>query len=118
MTLEERAREYLELHTTIRWTTEEDIEQVGDIPVGTVEELNRRPNQYASRLADFTRPYDEALRLVQVAIKKLDAAMDMQEKRETEEFHIGQPTARHIWDEARKQGGEALAAAEKVGGGE
>lgn len=42
-------------------------------------------------------------------VRSLDAAMDMQEKRESEEFHISQPAAKSIWDDARKAAREALA---------
>lgn len=35
-------------------------------------------------------------------IRKLDSAMAMQEGRESEEFHIPQPTANAIWTEARE----------------
>lgn len=35
-------------------------------------------------------------------IKGLLSAMDMQEKRELEEFHIKQETAKHIWDTAKE----------------
>lgn len=45
------------------------------------------------------------------AIKALLDAMEMQEKRETGEFHIPQKTARAIWDEAKAKGFAALAQA-------
>lgn len=42
-------------------------------------------------------------------IKKLLNAMDMQEKRESEEFHIPQKTAKAIWDEAKEDAIQYLA---------
>jgi len=34
-------------------------------------------------------------------VQELLSAMEMQEKRETGEFHITQPVAKQIWDEAK-----------------
>jgi hypothetical protein len=42
------------------------------------------------------------MKALKLAVRKLDAAMDMQEKRETEEFHIPAATMWVIWQEARK----------------
>lgn len=39
--------------------------------------------------------------LLEEACIQLISAMEMQEKRETEEFHIPQASARAIWDEAK-----------------
>jgi hypothetical protein len=42
------------------------------------------------------------------AIRKLLGVMDMQEKRETEEFHIPQKTAWFMWNEAKELAAKAL----------
>jgi hypothetical protein len=39
--------------------------------------------------------------MLQKAIRELLDAMDMQEKRETGEFHITQESAKYIWDSAK-----------------
>lgn len=43
-----------------------------------------------------------------VVVETLLSAMDMQEKRETEEFHIPQPSAWKIWSEAKAQAQQYL----------
>jgi len=48
MTLE-KAKQWLESHTQIRWTTEPGEGEEGI----SLDELNRRPNKYASWLAAF-----------------------------------------------------------------
>lgn len=46
------------------------------------------------------------------AVKKLLNAMEMQEGREKGEFHIRQPTAKCIWDDAKAVARAALATTE------
>jgi hypothetical protein len=41
--------------------------------------------------------------------------MDMQEKRETEEFHIPQHSAWHIWSEAKTKADAAISRCEQDG---
>jgi hypothetical protein len=62
--------------------------------IGSTDELKA--------LAQFARDAAEAIR-------KMDSAMDMQEKRQSEEFHIPAPTAWVIWSAAREKGQAALA---------
>lgn len=45
------------------------------------------------------------------AIRALIDAMEMQEGREAGEFHISQPVARGIWDDAKAKGYAVLNAA-------
>jgi hypothetical protein len=49
------------------------------------------------------------------ALRSCLSAMDMQEKRETEEFHIPQHSAWHIWSEAKTKADAAISRCEQDG---
>lgn len=54
----------------------------------------------------------DRLAKVEAALREVLSTMEMQEKRETGEFHINQPTAKFLWDGAKDKAKEALASAE------
>jgi uncharacterized protein (DUF488 family) len=90
------------------------LEAIDDVP--TREELGYQQylptRDYLSFVrcltSDDLKSLAAYIRKLKEAIRKLDSAMDMQEKRETEEFHIPQHTARDVWDKARQAAREAL----------
>ena len=67
------------------------------------------PDMGCPLVAEYAKyiPVD-AYKKAQEAIKGLISAMEMQEKREVGLFHINQPTARKIWDDAKQAGRDAM----------
>ena len=75
---------------------------------GNLRAENERLKVSREHIAAGLTAAEERITKLEAAITQLVSAMEMQEGRELGEFHIPQPTAKHIWDEAKATAAAAL----------